>query len=63
MHASVLLPVNGYSPSTNGNLTAPVFWVNYGTLEDYQFLDQHGFNMTGKIAIARSADSHQPAQL
>ena len=51
-------PVNGYSPSTNGNLMADVFWVNYGTLDDYEFLDRHGFNMTGKIAIARSVASH-----
>ena len=44
---------NGYSPSTNGPLTAAAFYVNYGTLEDYQLLDAWGFNMSGKIAVAR----------
>ena len=45
---------NGYSPSTPASgLIAPLFYVNYGTLADYELLDRSGFNLAGKIAIAR----------
>lgn len=42
---------NIYSPS--GEVTAPVVYVNYGTLEDYRKLASLGVDVAGKIALAR----------
>lgn len=40
-----------YSPS--GEVTAPVVYVNYGTLDDYRQLANLGVDVTGKVVIAR----------
>jgi N-acetylated-alpha-linked acidic dipeptidase len=44
-------PFNGYTG--DGDVTAPVVYVNYGLIEDYQTLDSLGVSVRGKIAIAR----------
>jgi N-acetylated-alpha-linked acidic dipeptidase len=47
----ILPGVNLYSPS--GDVTAPVVYVNYGTLEDYHTLESSGVHVEGKIVLAR----------
>jgi len=42
---------NSYSAS--GQVSAPVIYVNYGTLEDYRTLDQLGVRTDGMIHLAR----------
>ncbi len=40
---------HGYA--ANGDVTGPLLYVNYGTLDDYQTLDALGINFTGAIVI------------
>ncbi|KAI9494914.1 hypothetical protein BDB00DRAFT_816291 [Zychaea mexicana] len=42
---------HGYSK--NGSVTGPVVYANYGRLEDFQYLVDHGVNLTGTIALVR----------
>lgn len=42
---------NAYSP--DGDVTAPLVYVNYGNHEDYQVLDRMGISVKGAIVIAR----------
>ena len=42
---------NAYVPSAD--VTAPVVYVNYGTLEDYRVLQSLGVSVEGKIVLAR----------
>lgn len=37
----------------SGTVTAPVVYVNYGSLEDYEVLKQMGVNVSGSIVLAR----------
>lgn len=46
-----LAPYNAYS--RDGNVTAPLVYVNYGRLEDYEVLDRMGISVKGMIVIAR----------
>jgi N-acetylated-alpha-linked acidic dipeptidase len=39
--------------SVDGDVTAPLVYVNYGIPEDYELLDQRGIDVKGKIVIAR----------
>jgi N-acetylated-alpha-linked acidic dipeptidase len=39
--------------SKDGDVTAPLVYVNYGIPEDYEQLDRMGVSVKGKIAIAR----------
>ena len=41
------------SYSANGDVTAELVYANYGRIEDYQWLEQAGVNVTGKIVITR----------
>jgi len=50
------LPVyNAYSK--DGDVTAPLVYVNYGIPEDYEMLDRLGVSVKGAIAIARYGGS------
>lgn len=42
---------NAYSP--DGDVTAPLVYVNYGTVEDYEQLARYGISVKGDIVIAR----------
>lgn len=42
---------NAYS--RDGDVTAPIVYVNYGRPEDYEVLDRMGISVKGKIVIAR----------
>lgn len=42
---------NAYSP--DGDVTAPIVYVNYGTVEDYEQLARYGISVKGDIVIAR----------
>lgn len=42
---------NAYSP--DGDVTAPLVYVNYGTVEDYEQLARYGISVKGAIVIAR----------
>ena len=42
---------NAYS--ADGDVTAPLVYVNYGNREDYEELDRHGISVKGAIVIAR----------
>ena len=44
-------PFNAYSG--NGDVTAPLIYVNYGVPADYEVLSQQGISVKGKIVIAR----------
>ena len=46
---------NAYSAA--GDITAPLVYVNYGTLEDYEQLKKLGIDVKGKIVIARYGKS------
>jgi N-acetylated-alpha-linked acidic dipeptidase len=48
---------NGYSGT--GDVSAPVVYVNYGLIEDYEQLDSMGVSVKGKIAIARYGHSYR----
>ncbi len=37
----------------DGDVTAPLVYVNYGNVEDYKRLEQEGISVEGKIVIAR----------
>jgi N-acetylated-alpha-linked acidic dipeptidase len=49
--AEQLPTYNAYS--ADGDVTAPLVYVNYGTLEDYERLERLGVDVKGKIVIAR----------
>jgi N-acetylated-alpha-linked acidic dipeptidase len=39
--------------SADGDVTAPLIYVNYGMLDDYDVLDRNGISVKGAIVIAR----------
>ena len=47
----VLPPYNAYG--ADGDVTAPLVYVNYGMPDDYKELERHGIDVKGKIVIAR----------
>jgi len=47
----VVMPYNGMSPS--GDVEAEVVYANYGTLEDFQKLEQMKVDVRGKIVLVR----------
>ncbi len=49
--AEQLPTYNAYSP--DGDVTAPLVYVNYGVREDYEQLDKRGISVKGAIVIAR----------
>jgi N-acetylated-alpha-linked acidic dipeptidase len=49
--AGALPPYNIYG--ADGDVTAELVYVNYGSREDYQELDQRGISVKGRIVIAR----------
>jgi N-acetylated-alpha-linked acidic dipeptidase len=53
--AEQLPTYNAYS--IDGDVTAPLVYVNYGTPEDYEKLDRMGVSVKGAIAIARYGNS------
>lgn len=53
--AGVVPTYNAYSG--DGDVTAPLVYVNYGMREDYQFLSDVGIDVKGKIVIARYGQS------
>jgi N-acetylated-alpha-linked acidic dipeptidase len=46
---------NAYSP--DGDVTAPLVYVNYGLVADYEELARHGVSVKGTIVIARYGES------
>lgn len=46
-----LPPYNAYS--SDGDVTGPLVYVNYGRPDDYDVLEQHGIDVKGKLVIAR----------
>ncbi len=50
-------PFNGYTG--RGDVTAPVVYVNYGLIEDYERLRAAGVSVEGKIAVARYGRSYR----
>ncbi len=46
---------NAYSP--DGDVTAPLVYVNYGLVADYEELARHGVSAKGAIVIARYGES------
>ncbi|MBI2679601.1 MAG: M28 family peptidase [Candidatus Solibacter usitatus] len=50
-HAEQLPTYNAYS--IDGDVTAPLVYVNYGIPEDYEQLDRMGISVKGAIVIAR----------
>jgi N-acetylated-alpha-linked acidic dipeptidase len=49
--AEQLPPYNAYS--IDGDVTAPLVYVNYGRPQDYEVLDRRGISVRGAIVIAR----------
>lgn len=49
--------------SADGNVTAPVVYVNYGRLHDFQFLAARGVNFTGTIALMRQGKTSSGAKV
>jgi N-acetylated-alpha-linked acidic dipeptidase len=49
--AEQLPTYNAYS--IDGDVTAPLVYVNYGVPEDYEVLERHGVSVKGAIVIAR----------
>jgi len=49
--AGMIPPYNAYSG--DGDVTAPLVYVNYGLQEDYDTLRRQGIDVAGKIVIAR----------
>ena len=43
--------------SIDGDVTAPIVYVNYGTTEDYKELERMGISVQGAIALARYGQS------
>ncbi len=54
-HAEQLPSYNAYS--IDGDVTAPLVYVNYGVPEDYEALDRLGVSVKGAIVIARYGGS------
>ncbi|HVB07593.1 MAG TPA: M28 family metallopeptidase [Candidatus Acidoferrales bacterium] len=54
-HAEQLPTYNAYSP--DGDVTAPLVYVNYGVPEDYEQLERMGISVKGAIVIARYGHS------
>ena len=54
-HSEQLPTYNAYS--IDGDVTAPVVYVNYGVPEDYEALDRLGISVKGAIVIARYGGS------
>src|SRR5260370_6160687 len=50
-HQEQLPTYNAYS--IDGDVTAPLVYVNYGIPEDYEMLDRLGISVKGAIVIAR----------
>src|SRR4051794_41113846 len=46
---------NAYS--TDGDVTGPLVYVNYGRPEDYDILERHGISVKGAIVMARYGES------
>jgi len=46
---------NAYSP--DGDVTAPIVYVNYGVVEDYDQLARYGISVKGSIVLARYGHS------
>lgn len=46
---------NAYSP--DGDVTAPLIYVNYGVVEDYEELARYGISVKGAIVLARYGHS------
>jgi N-acetylated-alpha-linked acidic dipeptidase len=53
--AEQLPTYNAYS--IDGDVTAPLVYVNYGVPEDYEVLERHGISVKGAIIIARYGKS------
>jgi N-acetylated-alpha-linked acidic dipeptidase len=51
----LLPPYNAYS--IDGEVDGELVFVNYGIPEDYELLERHGIDVTGKIAIAKYGKS------
>jgi len=54
-HAEQLPSYNAYS--IDGDVTAPLVYVNFGVPEDYEVLDRMGISVKGAIVIARYGGS------
>ncbi|PWU12647.1 MAG: folate hydrolase [Terriglobia bacterium] len=54
-HAEQLPTYNAYS--SDGDVTAPLVYVNFGVPEDYEMLDRLGVSVKGAIVIARYGGS------
>jgi len=54
-HAEQLPTYNAYS--IDGDVTAPLVYVNYGLPSDYDSLERHGVSVKGAIVIARYGNS------
>ncbi|MCA1589936.1 MAG: folate hydrolase, partial [Acidobacteria bacterium] len=54
-HREQLPTYNAYS--IDGDVTAPLVYVNYGVPADYETLERHGIDVKGKIVIARYGGS------
>jgi N-acetylated-alpha-linked acidic dipeptidase len=55
IYKHALPPYNAYS--ADGDITAPLVYVNYGVPDDYKTLARHGISVKGKIVIARYGHS------
>ncbi len=53
--AEQLPPFNAYS--ADGDVTAPLVYVNYGRPQDYDELDRRGISVRGAIVLARYGES------
>src|SRR6201993_3909532 len=53
--AEQLPTYNAYS--RDGDVTAPLVYVNYGRPEDYEILDRNGVSVKGAIVLARYGES------
>jgi N-acetylated-alpha-linked acidic dipeptidase len=51
----LLPPYNAFS--TDGEVEGELVFVNYGIPEDYELLERHGIDVSGKIAIAKYGKS------
>ena len=49
--------------SADGNVTAPIVYVNYGLPSDYAQLSARGVDVRGKLVIARYGRSHRAVKL
>ncbi len=54
-HAEQLPTYNAYS--ADGDVTAPLVYVNYGVPKDYEQLERQGISVKGAIVIARYGES------